>query len=407
MNRRRAVVTGLGVITSIGHDVPSFWQNLQAGVCGIDFITLFDASGYRVKRAAEIKGFDPLLYFSPRRLQRMSRCDQLGMKAAREAIVDSGLDLKGEDLERTGIFTGGGAGGILSAEKYRREMLEKNWGKARPSLLLPFSTCTVNDSIAEDYNILGPRATIATACSSSATAIGCGLDSIRSGEVDIAVVGGSESLSEVTFGGFNSLRSVDEEYCRPFDLNRKGLSLGEGAAILVIEEAEHAWKRGAKIYAELLGYGLSGDGYHMTAPDPEGRGAFRAMQEALRDGGVRREEVDYINAHGTATPANDLAETKAITSLFKERAKKIPVSASKSMIGHCLGAAGAVEAVATVLIVHDNRIPPTIHYQTPDPECDLDYVPNQSREAVVKVALSNSFAFGGNNTALVLGKWKG
>ncbi len=287
MNRRRAVVTGLGVITSIGQDVPSFWQNLQAGVCGIDFITLFDASGYRAKRAAEIKGFDPLLYFSPRRLQRMSRCDQLGMKAAREAIADSGLDLKSENLERIGIFIGGGAGGILSAEKYRREMLGKNWGKVRPSLLLPFSTCTVNDAIAEEYNILGPRATIATACSSSATAIGYGLDSIRSGEVDIAVVGGSESLSEVTFGGFNSLRSVDEEYCRPFDLNRKGLSLGEGAAILVVEETEHAWKRGAKIYAELLGYGLSGDGYHMTAPDPEGRGASRAMQEALRDGGVR------------------------------------------------------------------------------------------------------------------------
>ena len=405
MNRRHAVVTGLGVITSIGQDVPSFWNNLQAGACGIDFITLFDASGYRVKKAAEVKGFDPHLYFPPRRMRRMSRCDQLGMKAAREAIEDSGLELKGEDPERTGIFIGGGAGGILSAEKYRREMLKKDWRRVRPSLLLPFSTCAINDAIAEENNILGPRATIATACSSSATAIGYGLDSIRSGDVEIAIVGGSESLSEVTFGGFNSLRSIDEEFCRPFDLNRKGLSLGEGAAILVVEEADHALKRGAKTYAELLGYGLSGDGHHMTAPDPEGRGAFRAMQEALRDGGARMEEVDYINAHGTATPANDLAETKAIKSLFKERAKEIPVSASKSMIGHCLGAAAAVEAVATVLTVKDNRIPPTIHYQTPDPECDLDYVPNQSRVAIVKVALSNSFAFGGNNTALVFGKW--
>ena len=405
MNRRHAVVTGLGVITSIGQDVPSFWKNLQAGACGIDFITLFDASGYRVKKAAEVKGFDPCLYFPPRRMRRMSRCDQLGMKAAREAIEDSGLELKGGDPERTGIFIGGGAGGILSAEKYRREMLKKDWRRVRPSLLLPFSTCAINDAIAEENNILGPRATIATACSSSATAIGYGLDSIRSGDVEIAIVGGSESLSEVTFGGFNSLRSIDEEFCRPFDLNRKGLSLGEGAAILVVEEADHALKRGAKTYAELLGYGLSGDGHHMTAPDPEGRGAFRAMQEALRDGGARMEEVDYINAHGTATPANDLAETKAIKSLFKERAKEIPVSASKSMIGHCLGAAAAVEAVATVLTVKDNRIPPTIHYQTPDPECDLDYVPNQSRVAIVKVALSNSFAFGGNNTALVFGKW--
>jgi 3-oxoacyl-[acyl-carrier-protein] synthase II len=224
--------------------------------------------------------------------------------------------------------------------------------------------------------------------------------------VDIAIAGGSESLSEVTFGGFNSLRSVDEGYCRPFDLNRKGLSLGEGAAFLILEEEEHARRRGIKVHAEIRGYGISGDGQHMTAPDPEGKGAARAMQQALQDGGINPEEIDYINAHGTATPANDAAETKAVKKLLGDRAGKVPVSASKSMIGHCLGAAGALEAVATVLAVRDDRIPPTIHYQTPDPECDLDYVPNQAREAVVKAALSNSFAFGGNNTALVFGKWK-
>jgi 3-oxoacyl-[acyl-carrier-protein] synthase II len=407
MNRPRAVVSGLGILTSIGGNIPSFWGNLLEGVCGIDRITLFDASAYRAKKAAEVKGFNPRQHFSPRQLKRMSRCDQLGMKAALEALTDSALDLTNEDRERIGIFIGGGAGGILSAEKYRKEMIRKGWRKVRPSLLLPFSTCALNDGIAEEYRILGPRATIATACSSSATAIGCGLDAVRSGEVDIAIVGGSESLSEVTFGGFNSLRSVDEEYCRPFDLHRKGLSLGEGAAFLILEEAEHARKRGGKILAELMGYGLSGDGQHMTAPDPEGKGAARAMQEALKDAGVNREEVDYINAHGTATPANDAAETKAIKSLFGERAGRIPVSASKSMIGHCLGAAGALEAVATVLAIRDNRIPPTIHYETPDPECDLDYVPNQARDAVVNIALSNSFAFGGNNTALVFGKWKG
>lgn len=407
MNRPRAVVSGLGVLTSIGRDISSFWGNLLEGVCGIDRITLFDASAYRAKKAAEVKGFNPRQHFSLRQLKRMSRCDQLGMKAALEALADSALDLTNEDRKRIGIFIGGGAGGIFSAEKYRREMIRKGWRKVRPSLLLPFSTCALNDGIAEEYRILGPRATIATACSSSATAIGCGLDAVRSGEVDIAIVGGSESLSEVTFGGFNSLRSVDEEYCRPFDLHRKGLSLGEGAAFLILEEAEHTRKRGGKILAELMGYGLSGDGQHMTAPDPEGKGAARAMQEALKDAGVNREEVDYINAHGTATPANDAAETKAIKSLFGERAGRIPVSASKSMIGHCLGAAGALEAVATVLAIRDHRIPPTIHYETPDPECDLDYVPNQARDAVVNVALSNSFAFGGNNTALVFGKWKG
>ncbi len=404
--KRMAVVTGLGIITSIGQNIPEFWKNLVCGICGIGSITIFDASHYRVKRAAEVKGFDPRNYFSPRKLRRMSRCDQFGLEAAREALGDSGLEMEKEDRERVGVFIGGGAGGILSAEKYRKHMLTKTTPRGKPSLLLPFSTCAVNDLIAQEYGILGPRATIATACSSSATALGCGLDAIRSGEVDIAITGGSESLSEVTFGGFNSLRSVEEQYCRPFDLNRKGLSLGEGAAILVIEEAEHARRRGAKIYAHLAGYGLTGDGYHMTAPEPEGRGASRAMREAARDAGVRPEEVNYINAHGTATPANDVAETKAIKSLFGKRAKEIPVSSIKSMIGHCLGAAGAIEAAATVLTVKENQIPPTIHYETPDPECDLDYVPNHSREAMVRVALSNSFAFGGNNTCLVFKKWE-
>jgi 3-oxoacyl-[acyl-carrier-protein] synthase II len=406
MNRPRAVVTGLGILTSIGRDLPSFRKNLLDGVCGIDRITLFDPSGYRVKKAAEVRDFDPRRHFSPRQLKRMSRCDQLGMKAALEALTHAVLDLSKEDRERIGIFIGGGAGGIFSAEQYRKEMIRKGWQRVRPTLLLPFSTCALNDAIAEEYRILGPRATIATACSSSATAIGCGLDAIRSGEVDIAIAGGSESLSEVTFGGFNSLRTVDEEYCRPFDLHRKGLSLGEGAAFLILEEEGHARKRGARIHGELLGYGLSGDGQHMTAPDPEGKGAARAMEGALKDAGVSPEEVGYINAHGTATPANDAAETKAIKTLFGERAGKIPVSSSKSMIGHCLGAAGALEAVAAVLAVRDGWIPPTIHYETPDPECDLDYVPNQAREAAVNVALSNSFAFGGNNTALVFGKWK-
>jgi 3-oxoacyl-[acyl-carrier-protein] synthase II len=406
MNRRRAVITGLGILSSIGQDAPSFWKGLAGGVCGIDRITLFDPSAYRVQNAAEVKGFDPLHFFSPLQLKRMSRCDQLGMKAVREALADSGLDMKHEDRQRIGIFIGGGAGGIFSAEKYRQAMIRKGWRKVRPTLLLPFSTCALNDTIAREYEILGPRATVATACSSSATAIGCGLDAIRAGEIDAAIVGGSESLSEVTFGGFNSLRSVDEEYCRPFDLQRKGLSLGEGAAFLILEEAEHAGKRGGRRIAELMGYGLSGDGQHMTAPDPEGKGAARAMQEALKDAGVSPEEVGYINAHGTATPANDAAETKAIKTLLGERAGKIPVSSSKSMIGHCLGAAGALEAVATVLAIRDNRIPPTIHYETPDPECDLDYVANQARDAVVNIGLSNSFAFGGNNTALVFGQWK-
>jgi len=406
MSPRNAAVTGLGIITAIGGDVPSFWGNLLAGVCGIEPITLFDPSRYRSKKAAEVKGFDPRRYFSHRQLKRLSRCDQLGLKAAEEAVVDSGLVLAGENREKIGVFIGGGAGGIFSAERYRREMLAKGWRRVQPSLLLPFATSAITDALAERHQILGPRATVATACSSSATAIGYALSLIRSGEVDVAIAGGSESLSEVTFGGFNSLRSVDEIFCRPFDLNRKGLSLGEGAAFLVMEEGERARQRGAKVYAEILGYGLTGDGNHMTAPDPDGNGAFRAMAEALQDSGISPGEVDWINAHGTATPANDLAETRAIKNLFGRRAYQIPVSGIKSMVGHCLGAAGAVEAVASVLSVKEDKIPPTIHYQTPDPECDLDYVPNQSRSRTVEVALSNSFAFGGNNTVLVFGKWK-
>jgi len=407
MNQCPPVVTGLGIVTAIGLDVPSFWHNLLQGICGIGEITLFDASRYRSRKAAEVKGLDLRRYFSRRELRRLSRCDQMGLIAAAEAVVDSGLDLPGSKRERIGIFMGGGAGGIFSAERYRREMIQQGWRRSKPSLLLPFATCALTDALAAKYDIRGPRATIATACSSSATAIGYALSSIRAGEVDLALVGGSESLSEVTFGGFNALRSVDEDYCRPFDLNRKGLSLGEGAAILIIEKAEQARQRGAKVYAEILGYGLTADGYHMTAPDPDGHGAFRAMEAALKDGGIDPQEVEAINAHGTATPANDLAETKAIKKLFGEQAKEIPVSAIKSMVGHCLGAAGAVEAVATILSVRDDKVPPTIHYQIPDPECDLDYVPNQARNLPVRVALSNSFAFGGNNTALVFRKWKG
>lgn len=406
MKRRRVVITGLGIITAIGKDVAAFWENLLQGVCGISDITLFDSTRYRAHTAAEVKGLDLRDFFTARERRRLSRCDALGFIAAAEALADSRLDLKEEDRGRIGIFIGGGAGGIFSAERYRRQMLCQGWRHARPSLLLPFANCSFTDGLGERYKILGPRMTVATACSSSATAIGWALQSIRYGEVDLAITGGSESLSEVTFGGFNSLQAVDEKPCQPFDRNRKGLSLGEGAAILILEEAGRAKARGARIHGEIAGFGLTADGYHMTAPDPEGSGARRAMAEALRDGGIELEAVEAINAHGTATPANDVAETKAIKSLFGPRAPAIPVSAIKSMVGHCLGAAGAIEAVATVLTVRDDRVPPTIHYRTPDPDCDLDYVPNQARTLSVRVALSNSFAFGGNNTSLAFKKWE-
>jgi 3-oxoacyl-[acyl-carrier-protein] synthase II len=404
--KRRAVVTGMGIVTAIGCDVASFRKNMFQGICGIGPISLFDASGYRSRNAAEVRNFSPDLSLPLRDRRRLSRCDQMGLKAAAEAVLDAGLEIAGEDPERIGVFIGGGAGGILSAEKYRRDMIRKGPRQARPSLLIPFATSALTDALAEVYGIRGTRMTVATACSSSATAIGLALASIRAGETDLAVVGGSESLSEVTFGGFNALRSVDEECCRPFDLHRRGLSLGEGAAVLILEEAGRALRRKAGIHAEVCGFGLTADGHHMTAPDPQGGGARRAMEGAVRDGGMQLSEIDYINAHGTATPANDLAETNAIKKLFGEKAREIPVSSIKAMVGHCLGAAGAVEAVATVLSVSGGRIPATIHYETPDPECDLDYVPDHSREKEIRFALSNSFAFGGNNTALVFGRWK-
>jgi 3-oxoacyl-[acyl-carrier-protein] synthase II len=272
-------------------------------------------------------------------------------------------------------------------------------------LLLPFATCTLTDLVATRYRFTGNRATISTACSSSATSIGYGFDLIRAGAQEIVITGGSESLSELTFAGFNALRLVDPEYCRPFDRNRRGLSLGEGAAILVLEDYGRARKRGAPIYAEVLGYATNADAYHMTSPDPEAAGMSKVMVKALEAAQVKTEEVGYINAHGTATKVNDLTETRALKRVFgEEGARRLAISSTKSMVGHCLGAAGGIEAVATILALERQVIPPTIHLEEPDPECDLDYVPQYPREQEIKFAMSNSFAFGGNNTSLVFGR---
>jgi len=299
---------------------------------------------------------------------------------------------------------GGGAGGMLSWEKYRRALWSKK-ARPRPSLLLSSASCTLTDLIASRYRLTGSRATIVTACSSSATSIGFASDLIRSGAHEIVITGGSESLSEVTFAGFNALRVVDPEYCRPFDKNRRGLSLGEGAAILVLEDYEKAKKRGTTIYAEVLGYATNSDAFHMTSPDPEAMGMSRVMVKALERASVAANQVDYINAHGTATRANDQLETKAIKKVFGEKnAGGLAISSTKSMVGHCLGAGGAIEAVATVLALREQVAPPTIHLDEPDPDCDLDYVPLQSRPRKIRIALSNSFAFGGNNTSLVFGR---
>jgi 3-oxoacyl-[acyl-carrier-protein] synthase II len=403
MKPNTVVVTGIGVVCGLGHNRASFWSALQSGHSGIGAIDLFDASGYRSRIAAQVRGIDFSTLLRVPGWRHLGRSDRLGLWAADEAIGESRLLERSISPQRIGIVLGAGAGGVLEAERYRRQ-LHVGRDKPRPSLLLPFPACNLTDVIGNGYGFCGLRATIATACSSSATAIGYAADLIRSGMADVVLAGGAESLSELTFAGFNALRSVDRTTCRPFDRYREGLVLGEGASILVLESREQAAADGIAAYGAVLGYGICADAYHMTSPDPSGAGPSRSMALALANAGIDATAVDYINAHGTGTPVNDRTETLAIRQFFGSRADSIAVSSTKAAHGHCLGAAGAVEAAATLLALHQGVIPPTIHLQHLDPECDLDYVPNQARPAAIRVALSNSFAFGGNNTTLVLAK---
>ncbi|HEY3346766.1 MAG TPA: beta-ketoacyl-[acyl-carrier-protein] synthase family protein [Nitrospirota bacterium] len=396
---RKVAVVGAGSVNAVGLTVNEFWEGLIAGRCGIGPVDLFDTSAYRTHIGGQVRGLDAGLHFGKKELRRMSRCDIFGLIAAREAVEDSGLNLRSIDRERAGVILGGGAGGMLSGEKYRREL--HNGGHPRPSLLMPFATNYTTDLIAVEFGFGGPRSTVVTACSSSSTSVGYAADMIRRGDADIIITGGSDAMCQLTYAGFNSLRAVDENPCRPFDANRKGLSLGEGAGMLVLEEMEHAKARGARIYAELAGYGIAGDAYHMTAPDTAGAGAARAISAALLDAGLEPREVDYINAHGTATKFNDVAETAAIRAVFGGHADRLAVSSIKSMTGHCLGSAGGIEAVATALTVYHGIIPPTINFETPDPQCDIDCTPNIARRSDIRAALSNSLAFGGNNTSVV------
>jgi len=342
----------------------------------------------------------------PLSLKRMSRADCMAMAATVEALTDAGLFAAPDPLRgEMGVVIGGGAGGMLECEEvYRDYLLGAGRGLAY-SRFASFCCASSADRIASQMGLMGPKTTFMTACSSGATAIGYARDLVRTNRTPVVICGGTEPLCRLTYAAFNALQAVDPEHCRPFDKNRQGLSLGEGSGIMILEALSHARQRGARIYGEILGYGVSCDANHMTAPDPEGAGAALAMRRALDDAGVPAEAVDYINAHGTATPANDLMETKGIKTVFGRRAYHIPVSSTKSMIGHTLGAAGAIEGVAAVLAIHHRFIPPTIHHQTPDPQCDLDFVTEGARASDINIVLSNSFAFGGNNTAVVFGKF--
>jgi 3-oxoacyl-[acyl-carrier-protein] synthase II len=400
---RRVVVTGLGAVTSLGNDLRSTWDGLVAGRSGIGPITLFDAAGFRTKLAAEVKQLpDPGVLLSVRR--RLSRTDVIGLAAAAEALADSGLDLSREDPGRLGVVLGAGISGLLDSESYYRALLADGPRAARPTKALNHPPDQTTDRIAERWGLLGPRSTITTACSSSATSLGYAADLIRHGYCDVVVTGGADTFARLTHGGFNALRSVDPDPCRPFDRRRKGLTIGEAAGLLVFEEEEHAKRRGANLRARFLGYGVTSDAHHMTQPEPTGEAGARTLNACLKAAGLNPEDVDYVNAHGTATPQNDSAETAAIKRALGARAYEIPVSSIKSMLGHCLCSAGAIEAVATVRTIETGVVPPTINWGERDPECDLDVVPNVAREARVRVALSNSFAFGGNSTVVAFGK---
>lgn len=379
-----------------------FWKNLLAGVCGIRPLSLFDASTYRTRTAAEV-GQIPDGFLTAAEKRRMSRADRMGLAAAQEALRQAELDPSREDPTRIGVILGGGTSGLLDSEAFFDTWL--HGGRARPSRVLNHLPDAITDRVAQRFGFEGIKSTITTACSSAANAMGYACDAIAGGFADAVVTGGSDVLARLTYGGFNSLRSVDPDPCRPFDRERRGLSIGEAAGILVFEEEERARRRGAPILAEFLGYGVTSDAYHMTAPDPSGAAGARTIRAALAAARVDARDVDYVNAHGTATPQNDSAETAAVKSALGERGREIPISSIKSMIGHCLCASGAIEAVATVLTVREGKIPPTIHYEHPDPACDLDYVPNEAREQPVSVALSSSFAFGGNSSVVVIARY--
>lgn len=405
--KKRIVVTGLGTINSLAKNISGFTKALQEGACGIGPLDLFDTSDFRTKNGGQIKDFIPRDYIpSQYSLKRMSRADHLSFTAALEALRDAGLYPVPEELkEEMGVAIGGGSGGLFEAENFYGNLLKNGSSCSRFSALSSVYCASSADRIASTFSLAGPKTTFMTACSAGGTALGYARDLLVGNHASSMLAGGVEPMCRITYAAFNALQSVEPDICRPFDRNRAGLSLGEAAAMMVLEPLDEALARGAKVYAELLGYGISCDSFHMTAPDEKASGAVRSMQAALKDAELSVDDIDYINAHGTATPVNDLTETKAIKEVFGRRAYKIPVSSTKSMHAHTLGAAGALEGIVSVLALQNSFIPPTINYLNPDPLCDLDYVTEGTRQANLRAVLSNSFAFGGNNTTVIFGKY--
>ena len=409
---KRVVVTGMGVISPIGTGLNKFWEALISGASGVDRITQFDASDYKVQIAGEVKDFNVGDYIDKKEARRMDRFVQFAVAASKIAIDDAGLDLNNEDSERIGVVIGSGIGGISTVFEQSKILLERGPGRVSP-LTVPMKIINMaSGQVAMAFGFKGFNSSVVTACASSNNAIGDSFRLLKNGELDVIVTGGTEAaIVPISIAGFSAMKALStyndepQKASRPFDAKRDGFVMGEGAGILVLETLEHAKARGAKIYAEIVGYGVTCDAYHITAPDPEGLGAAKAMKKAMDEAALTPEDISYINAHGTSTPLNDKLETLAIKKVFGKRAYDIPISSIKSMIGHLLGAAGGVEAVASVLTVFHGIIPPTINYENPDPECDLDYVPNKARESQINAVLSNNLGFGGHNVTIAFKKY--
>ncbi len=411
---KRVVITGLGAVTPVGNDVPSMWAALLAGKSGVGRIATFDPAAFDSQIAAEVKGFDPALYLNPKEIKRTEPFVQFAVAAAKQAVDDAQLAMDKEDPFRCGVIIGCGIGSMHLLEHQRDTLVNKGPSKLSPFMIPMLIVNMGSGQVAITLGFKGPNSCTATACASGAHGVGEAFRIIQMGHADLMIGGGTEScITPLAVGGFCALKALScrndnpQAASRPFDKDRDGFVMGEGAGVLLLEEMEHAKRRGAKIYAEIVGYGLTADAYHMTAPASDGLGAAKAMEFAMKDAKLRPDQVGYVNAHGTSTELNDKIETLAIKTAFGDAAKKVAVSSTKSMTGHLIGAAGGVEAVISVLSIVKGVMPPTINYTTPDPDCDLDYVPNQAREKALEAALSNSLGFGGHNASLVFKRFTG
>ena len=411
---RRVVVTGMGLVIPTGIGVETTWKNVCEGKSGIGLLTRFDTNGFETKIAGEVKNFNPESFIDKKEIKKMDLFIQYSIAATKEAVEDARLAIGPDNAEQIGVIVGTGLGGLPSLEKYHKVLLERGPSRISPFFIPMLIANLASGQIAIQFGPKGPNTCVVTACATGAHCIGDAFRAIVYGDAEAMITGGTEAnITPLTIGGFNAMKALStrndepEKACRPFEKNRDGFVVAEGAGILILEELQFALNRKARIYAELVGYGYTGDAYHITAPSPEGDGAVRCMRMAIKDAKVKPEDVDYINAHGTSTPLNDLTETLAIKTVFGDHAKGIPISATKSMTGHLLGAAGSTEAIFIILAIRDGIMPPTINYEEPDPQCDLDYVPNVARRKTINVAMSNAFGFGGTNATLIFKKFEG